>query len=203
MGLRARLLAAVFPGACLIIVAGLLLDTFRVFGAMLGFAGFLVLVIWPVIALVVQVRYERRASNGREITQLLGRSYALVTAVQKFAIFVGIPVAMLGGVGIYCLVTAGDDPDQELAKFLFGIGALLLLAFYLLFLVVGRTVLTLRLAGVACVVFGAGAVILTITEMQDGIVSPADVAASLAGLVLLAAGAWLLVTGRNTVKRAS
>lgn len=202
MGLRARLLAAVFPGACLIIVAGLLIDTAaRTFAVFLGFFGFLVLVMWPIIALTVQIRHESRSSRGREISTLLGRSYVLVTAVQKFALQIGIPVVMLGGVGIFCLITAGDEPDQRVAKIVFGFGALLLLAVYLLLLLLGRSALTLRLAGIACVVFGAGALFTVITEVQDGSVVPADIIAAGAGIVVSAAGLWLLVTGRNSIKR--
>lgn len=112
-----------------------------------------------------------------------------------------LPTMMLGSIGVFCLVTAGDNSDERTFKTIVGFGALVLLAAYLLFLIRGRSPRSLRLAGLGLVVFGVGCLVAVILVIRDGLTSVGDVVMLVASIVLIAAGLWLSITGRNTFTR--
>lgn len=163
--------------------------------------GALLLVAWPVFTIGIDVRCSRLRTHGQSVPQGLARAEAVVNAIKAAMVVVVLPAVMLGGIGVFCLVTAGDDSDERTFRTIVGIGALVLLAAYLLFVIRGRSPWLLRLAGLGIVVFGVGCLVAVILVIRDGLTSVGDVVMLVASIVLIAAGLWLSITGRNVITR--
>lgn len=214
-----QLVCMFFPGGVLIVIGGALLDQLHGLGVSLALVGFLLLLAWPIFSVAVHIRHGRklkhhtkqRGSAPVSITQVPGPSeelsikdplHTFVTAVEERVLMLGLPVAILGGLGVFCLVTAGDDLDEQGFKIFAGVGSLGLLGGYLLILLGGRSPLTLRIIGVGLAVFGlAGTFALASVLGRVGVTSVGDVVMAIASLVMVATGLWLAITGRNTFKR--
>ena len=211
-----------FPGGLLIIIiTGTLLDVLPDIAKPLGVVAFLVLIAWPIFTIIVHLRHERklkrhktqRVSEPVSITQVRAASegvavhdplHTFLTTVEHLILIIGLPVALLGGLGVFCLVTAGDNHSDQAFKTFAGIGSLGLLGGYLLILIGGRSSLTLRIIGIALAVFGfAGIFALASVLGQAGVTSAGDVVMAVASMVMVVAGGWLAFTGRNTLKRTS
>ena len=66
----------------------------------------------------------------------------------------------------------------------------------------GRTPLTLRIAGSAVAVFGTACLIAVGTVLRgDGLTNVGDVIMAVTSVVMIAAGMWLAITGRNSFTR--
>lgn len=222
MTFKAQLVCMFFPGFLVIVIGGVLVDALPGFGAGLAAAGFLLLIAWPIFSITVHIRHERklkRRARDRQSAPVaittLGTDaeaaetpvhdplHTFVSAVEFLTFTFAIPVAILGGLGIYCLVTAGEGPDKAAIKAFAGIGSLGLLGAYLLILLRGRSVQTLRVIGVALAVFGLAGTFAVAAVLGDGgATSVGDVVMAVASVVMVAAGIWLAITGRNTFTRA-
>lgn len=214
-----QLVCMFFPGGLLIVIGGALLDHLHGLGLSLALVGFLLLLAWPIFTITVHIRHERKLNRHKKqrdpepmsITQARSASeelsikdplHTFVTAVEARILMFGLPVAILGGLGVFCLVTAGDDPDKQSFKIFAGLGSLGLLGGYLLILVGGRSALTLRIIGVALAVFGlAGTFAVASVLGRVGVTSAGDVVMAIASVVMVAARLWVAITGRNMVKR--
>ncbi|GAA1558801.1 hypothetical protein [Brevibacterium picturae] len=218
MGFKGQLVCMFFPGGLLIVIGASLRDVLPDLGLPLAMLGFLLLIAWPIFTITVHVRHERRLKRQQKrdsesvaLTQARIPSedlsvrdplHTFVTTVETLILMFGLPVAFLGGLGVFCLVTAGDDPNQKVLKAAIGVGSLGLLGGYLLILLRGRSPQTLRIIGVAVAVFGlAGLVAVASVLVSEGVTSVGDIVMAIAGVVMTAAGTWLAITGRNTVKR--
>lgn len=208
-----------FPGGLLIILGGVLIDHLHGFGVALALLGVLLLIAWPAFTITVGIRHERRLKRAERqrdsepvsITQVRTSVeevtvddplHTFVTTVENLTFLIGLPVTFLGGLGVFCLVTAPSDPSKETFKILTGIASLGLLGAYMFLIVRGRSALTLRAIGAAVTVFGiAGALAVGLVLKVDGITSAGDVIMAVASVVMIAGGLFLTVTGRNTFKR--
>lgn len=208
-----------FPGAVLIVIGGALLEALPGFALAVGMIGFLVLIAWPIFTITVHIRHElklkrhekERGSEPVSITQARVPSgdlavkdplHTFVSSVEFLIFTFGLPVALLGGLGVFCLVTAGDDPDKQGFKIFAGFGSLGLLGGYLIILIKGRSPRTLRVIGIALAVFGLAGTFAVASALGDaGVSSAGDVVMAIASVVMVAAGGWLAFTGRNTLKR--
>lgn len=208
-----------FPGGLLIILGGVLLDHLHGLGVALASLGVLLLIAWPAFTITVHIRHERRLKRAERqrdcepvnITEVRAPVeevtvddplHAFVTTVENMTFLIGLPVTFLGGLGVFCLVTAPSDPSKETFKMLTGIASLGLLGAYVFLIVRGRSALTLRVIGAAVTVFGiAGALAVGLVLKEDGITSAGDVVMSVASVGMIAGGLFLTVTGRNTFKR--
>ena len=208
-----------FPGGLLIILGGALLDHLHGFGVALALLGALLLIAWPAFTITVHIRHERRLKRAEQqrdsepvsITQVRTSVeevtvddplHTFVTTVENLTFLIGLPVTLLGGLGVFCLVTVASDPSKETFKILTGIGSLGLLVAYLFLIVRGRSAFTLKVIGAAVTVFGiAGALAVGLVLKEDGITSVSDVVMAVASVVTIAGGLWLAFTGRNTFKR--
>ncbi|WP_125240736.1 hypothetical protein [Brevibacterium aurantiacum] len=219
MTFRGQLVCMFFPGGLLVIIGGAMIDYLHGFGVALGSVGFLLLIAWPIFTITVHIRHERRLKRaerqrdsepvsitqvGAPVEEVTVRDplHTFVATVENLTFLIGIPVTMLGGLGVFCLVTAPSDPGKETFKVLAGIGSLGLLGAYLLLIVRGRSAFTLKVIGAAVTVFGiAGALAVGLVLKEDGITSVSDVVMAVASVVMIAGGLWLAFTGRNTFKR--
>lgn len=163
--------------------------------------GAAIFLAWPIFTLVIEIRCSALRKLGLEIGSGLGRAQTLIARVQGITMLIVLPVAVFGGLGTYCLLTAGADPEQRLGKLAIGIGSFALLGVVLLFLARGRTPMTLRLSGIALAIFGAGGLGLLVPVLSGGIDSFGDAVMLIASILLLAAGLWLAITGRNSLRR--
>lgn len=171
MTFKGHIVSLLFPGGILIVAGGALMDVMPGFGLGIGVLGFLLLVAWPIFAIAVNIRHGQRLKRLQKqrdfepvsITEATPPSddlnfrdplHAFVTTVEQLILIIAIPVLILGGIGVFCLATLHDDPDQELFKLLAGCGALILHSMYVVFLVVGRSALMLRIAGGGLALFG-------------------------------------------------
>ncbi|AOP54767.1 hypothetical protein [Brevibacterium aurantiacum] len=213
-------MSLLFPGGILIVAGGALMDVMPGFGLGIGVLGFLLLVAWPIFAIAVNIRHGQRLKRLQKqrdfepvsITEATPPSddlnfrdplHAFVTTVEQLILIIAIPVLILGGIGVFCLATLHDDPDQELFKLLAGCGALILHSMYVVFLVVGRSALMLRIAGGGLALFGLALTVGVGSELADagGVTSTSDIVVGIASVVMVVVGVWLLFTGRNTFKR--
>lgn len=208
-----------FPGGLLIVIGGALINVLPGFGLGVGMFGFLLLIAWPIFTIIVHIRHERklkrhkkqRVSEPVSITQIKAASedvavhdpvHTFLTTVEHLILIIGLPVALLGGLGVFCLVTSGDNHSDQAFKTFAGIGSLGLLGSYLFILIGGRNPLTLRIIGIALAVFGfAGTFAVASVLGQAGATSAGDVVMAVASMVMVLAGGWLAFTGRNTLKR--
>lgn len=208
-----------FPGAILLLICGTLVHTLPGLAQGVGAIGALALVGWPIFTIVVHVRHRRRLercliaheSEPVSITEVRSSVedfgvrdplHTFVTSVEAFILTIGLPVLFLGGIGIFCLVTVNDDPGKGAFNAFAGVGVLGLLGAYLVFLVFGRSKRTLRIGGVALIVFGlAGTFAVASVLVEEGITSVSDIVMAGASVVMTLLGIWLVVTGRNTFKR--
>lgn len=208
-----------FPGAILLLICGTLVHTLPGLAQGVGAIGALALVGWPIFTIVGHVRHRRRLercliaheSEPVSITEVRSSVedfgvrdplHTFVTSVEAFILTIGLPVLFLGGIGIFCLVTVNDDPGKGAFKAFAGVGVLGLLGAYLVFLVFGRSKRTLRIGGVALIVFGlAGTFAVASVLVEEGITSVSDIVMAGASVVMTVLGIWLVVTGRNTFKR--
>lgn len=225
MTFKGQIVCMFFPGAVLLILCGTLIDHLPGLALGVGVLGAFLFIAWPIFTIVVHVRHGRRlkrylneheseavgitearapGENRAHIEDLGVRDplHTFVASVEGFILTIGLPVLFLGGLGIFCLVTANDDPGKEAFKAFAGVGSLCLLGAYLLFLLFGRSQRTLRIAGVALAVFGLAGVFAVASVLgSGGITSVGDVVMAGASLVMTVLGIWLAVTGRNTFKR--
>lgn len=219
MAFKRQLVYMFFPGVLLIIIGGVLLDHLHGLGVALASVGFLLLIAWPAFTITVHIRHERRlkraerqrASGPVSITQVRvpveevtvhDPLHTFVTTVENLTFLIGLPVTLLGGLGVFCLVTVPSDPGKETFKILTGIGSLGLLVAYLFLIVRGRSALTLRVIGAAVTVFGIAGALAVFTVLREaGITSVSDIVMAVASVATIAGGLWLAFTGRNTFKR--
>lgn len=171
------------------------------FALILAGLGVVIFLAWPIFTMVIEIRCARLHKRGLEIGLGLGRAQTLIARVHGITLLIALPVAVFGGLGTYLLLTAGADPEQRLGKIAIAIGCFALLGVVLLFLARGRTPLTLRLSGLALVIFGAGGLSLLVPELSGGIDNFGDGIMLIASILLVAAGVWLAFTGRNSALR--
>ncbi|WP_240372680.1 hypothetical protein [Brevibacterium zhoupengii] len=219
MNFAGKLVCLFFPGAMFIVLSALLSDVLPGVALGVGFVGFFVLIAWPIFSIVVEVRHNRRLKhqqrqhgldpgNTTETQSLAAETpdkdplYTFTSGVDAVIMMFALPMLLLGGIGVFCLVTLNDDPDTTIIKAVGGIASLGLLGGYLFMMVRGRTPLTLRVVGVAVAIFGlAGLIAVGTVLASDGVTSIGDVIMAITSVVMIAAGLWLAITGRNTVKR--
>ncbi|WP_193072959.1 hypothetical protein [Brevibacterium sp. FME37] len=210
MTFKGQIVCMFYPGAILFILCGMLLDNLPGLALGVGMLGAFLFIAWPIFTIVVHVRHERRLkrylkaleSEAVSITEARDPLHTFVASVESFILTIGLPVLFLGGLGIFCLVTADDDPGKESFKAFAGVGSLGLLGAYLLFLLFGRSQRTLRIAGVALAVFGLAGVFAVASVLgSEGITNVGDVVMAVASVVMTVLGIWLAITGRNTFKR--
>lgn len=163
--------------------------------------GLLLLVAWPVFTIIVETRCARRRRRGLEISSRLAATQRAIAVIQAVTMMVVLPTAVLGGLSAYWLLTAGDDPDRRAVKIAVGTGALGLTAAPLLFFAHGRSPFFLRLAGGGVTLFGIGGLGAAVFAARDGGNGQGWPVMLLAGVVMICAGLWLAVTGRNRVRR--
>ena len=216
---RLQVVCMFFPGGVLLVIGGVLLDHLHGLGLSLALVGFLLLLAWPIFTITVHIRHGRKLRSHKkqgdmepvsitpvrssfEELSIHDPLHTFVTAVESRILTIGLPVAVLGGVGVFCLVTASDDPSRTFFKVFVGVAFLGLLGAYMFLLIYGRSTLTLRIFGVSLAVFGlAGISALAFVLARLGVTSVGDVVMAIASVAMVAAGLWLAVTGRNTVKR--
>lgn len=126
----------------------------------------------------------------------------VLPGVDAVIMMFALPMLLLGGIGVFCLVTLNEDPETTTVKAVGGIASLGLLAGYLFMMVRGRTPLTLRIMGIAVAAFGlAGLIAVGTVLASDGVTSVGDVIMAVTSVVMVASGLWLAITGRNTFTR--
>lgn len=179
MTFKGHIVSLLFPGGILIVAGGALMDVMPGFGLGIGVLGFLLLVAWPIFAIAVNIRHGQRLKRLQK-----QRDFEPVSITEATP-------------------PLHDDPDQELFKLLAGCGALILLSMYVVFLVVGRSALMLRIAGGGLALFGLALTVGVGSELADagGVTSTSDIVVGIASVVMVVVGVWLLFTGRNTFKR--
>ncbi|TSI12078.1 hypothetical protein [Brevibacterium aurantiacum] len=214
-----HLVSMFFPGACFILVSGLLSEAFPSLALGMGFVGFFVLIAWPIFTIVVHVRHDRRLrrqqkrriSDHRSITEpqvsasevpINDSLFTFVSGVEAVIMMFALPIILLGGIGVFCLVTLNDDPGTTIVKGVAGAASLGLLGGYLFMLMRGRTPSTLRIVGIAVAVFGIAGLIAVGTVLRsDGLTNLGDVIMAVTSVVMIAAGMWLAITGCNSFIR--
>lgn len=210
MTFKGQIVCMFFPGAILLLLCGTLIDSLPGLALGVGMLGAFLFIAWPIFTVAVHIRHERRLkrqqkaheSEAVSFTEVRDPLHTFVVGIEGFILTIGLPVLLLGGLGIFCLVTVNDDPGTEDFTAFAGLGALGLLGAYLLFLLFGRSRLTLRIAGVALAVFGlAGLFAVAALLGRDGITTVGDVVMAVASVVMTVVGIGLAVTGRNTFKR--
>lgn len=227
MTFKGQVVCMFFPGGLLVVIGGALLDVLPGFGLGVAMIGFLLLIAWPIFSIIVHLRHEGKLKRAERLSEALGDEHGVdravgstdrgrsrfessvrdplhtfLASVELLIFTFGLPVTLLGGLGVYCLVTAGDEPDKQGFKIFAGIGSLGLLGGYLFILIGGRSPLTLRIIGIAVAVFGlAGTFAVASVLGQAGVTSVGDGVMAVASVVMVAAGGWLAFTGRNSLKR--
>ncbi|UVI35247.1 hypothetical protein [Brevibacterium spongiae] len=199
--MRENLFTFLAPGFILIIGGALLVRVAEAVAIPLIILGVLVLIGWPITAIIVDVRVTRQQKHDQPISSGLARAHSFTEAVSAITMIFVIPSAVLGGLGIFCLVTAADDPEDTMFKTIVGFGALLLLVGYLSIFAFGRSKTVLRFIGMAVLIFG---VICLVGATQEFIVGEAgrrSGAGLIGGLLMSIAGLWLTITGRTTWSR--
>lgn len=195
------LFSVLAPGGVLMLAGAALVRVSEPLALTLAGVGAVIFLGWPIFTLVTETRCAALRKRGLEIGSGLGRAQTLIARVHGITMLIVLPVAVFGGLGTYCLITAGADPEQRFGKIAIGIGSFALLGVVLLFLARGRKPLTLRLSGIALAIFGIGGLSLLVPELSVGIDSLGDAVMLIASILLLAAGLWLAVTGRNSLRR--
>lgn len=216
-----KLVCLFFPGAVFILLSGLLSDVLPGIALGMGFVGFFVLIGWPIFSIVVEVRHDRRlkrqqrqhSSEPGPITEtrrlaaevpVTDPLFTFVSGVEAVIMMFALPILLLGGLGVFCLVTLDEDPDTTIVKAICAVACLALLGGYLLIILRGRTPLTLRIVGITVAVFGlAGLVAVASAVVSDGGPNVADVIMAVTSVVMIAVGLWLAITGRNDFRRES
>lgn len=211
-----HLVSMFFPGACFIFVSGLLSEALPGLALGMGFVGFFVLIAWPIFTIVVHVRHDRRLrhqqkrriSDHRNITETQVSAsevpindplFTFVSGVEAVIMMFALPILLLGGIGVFCLVTLNDDPGTTIVKGVAGVASLGLLGGYLFMLLRRRSPSTLRIVGIAVAVFGIAGLIAVGTVLRsDGLTNLGDVIMAVTSVVMIAAGMWLAITGRNS-----
>ncbi|WP_193086653.1 hypothetical protein [Brevibacterium aurantiacum] len=218
MNFAGKLVCLFFPGAVFIFLSGLLSDVLPGVALGVGYVGFFVLIAWPIFSIVVEVSHNRRLKHQQRHhspelrdteTQVLAAEapvkdslYTFTSGVDAVIMMFALPMLLLGGIGVFCLVTLNEDPETTTVKAVGGIASLGLLAGYLFMMVRGRTPLTLRIMGIAVAAFGlAGLIAVGTVLASDGVTSVGDVIMAVTSVVMVASGLWLAITGRNTFKR--
>lgn len=214
-----HLVSMFFPGVCFIFLSGLLSDALPNFALGVGFVGFLVLIAWPIFTIVVHVRHDRRlklqqkqhipdhrhsaeAQVSASVVPVNDPLFTFVSGVEAVIMMFALPMLLLGGIGVFCLVTLNDEPGTTIVKAVGGAASLGLLGGYLFMLARGRTPSTLRIVGIAVAVFGlAGLIAVGTVLASDGVTGLGDVIMAVTSVVMVASGLWLAITGRNTFKR--
>ncbi|MBM7768498.1 hypothetical protein [Glutamicibacter nicotianae] len=196
-----RLFSVLVAGALLLAVGAALANPWPFLAGVLAVCGLLLLVAWPAFCIVVEIRTTRRRNRGLDISPRLTAAQRAIAAIQAVTMLILLPTIVLGGLAVYCLLTADEDPGQGMFKIAVGTGSLLLAAVPLLFFAHGRSPFMLRLAVVGVTLFGAGGLGAAALGDRDGGAGGGELVMLVAGLVMICAGAWLAVTGRNRWRR--
>lgn len=196
-----RLFSVLVPGALLLAVGAALANPWPFVAGLLALCGLLLLVAWPVFCIVVEIRTTRRRKRGLDISPRLAAAQRAIAAIQAVTMMLLLPTIVLGGLAAYCLLTADEDPGQGMFKIAVGTGSLLLAAVPLLFFAHGRSPFMLRLAGVGVALFGAGGLGMALLGDRNRNTGAGELVMLAAGIVMICAGAWLAVTGRNRWRR--
>lgn len=199
--MRETLLTFLTPGMILIISAAQLSRVSEAIAILLYVLGVLVLIGWPITAIIVHVRISRCRKLGKQMSPGLARADSFVEAASAIIMTIVLPCALIGGIGAYCLVTAADDPEDQIFKTVFGFGTLLVLVAYLSIFVFGRSQTILRFMGVAVLIFGVIFLVGATQEFIDGEAGLRSGAALIGGVLMFLGGLWLTITGRNTWSR--
>lgn len=185
--MRAQIVSVLAPGLILIILGGALIDVWPGPAGAISLVGFVVLVGWPLLVIVTEVRH---------------RSAARRTAPDPaITLMIVLPVALLGGLGVFCLVTAAREADHPVLRAIVGVACLLLLATFLVLAFRGRSALTLRFVGVPVALLGIGIGGWAITDWSADGPTLGTAVGLIASVALLVCGGWLAMTGRNSVRR--
>ena len=152
--MRETLMTFLAPGMILIVGGALLGRVAETVAISLYILGVLVLIGWPLTAVIVNVRISRCQERGQQISSGLARAQSAIETASAIIMTIVVPCALIGWIGVYCLVTAADDPEDAIFKTVVGFGTLLVLVAYLAIFVLGRSKTILRMMGVAVLVFG-------------------------------------------------
>ena len=199
--MRETLLIFLTPGMILIVGAALLGGFAEAIAISFYILGVLVLIGWPLTAVIVHIRISRCQERGQQISSGLARAQSFVEAVSAIIMTVVLPSAVIGWIGVFCLVTAADDPEDAIFKTVVGFGMLLVLVAYLSILVFGRSKTILRVMGAAILIFGVIFLVGVTQEFIDGEAGRRSGVGLIGGVLMSIGGLWLTITGRSTWSR--
>lgn len=199
--MRKTLMTFLAPGMILIIGGALLAGVAEAIAISLYILGVLVLIGWPLTAVIVHVRISRRQERGQQISSGLARAQSFVEAASAIILTIVLPCVLIGWIGVYCLVTAAYDPEDAIFYTVVGFGMLLVLVAYLSIFVFGRSKTILRMMGVAILTFGVIFLVGATPEFIDGEAGLRAGAGLIGGVLMSIGGLWLTITGRSTWSR--
>lgn len=199
--MRETLMTFLAPGMILIIGGALLARVAEAIAISLYILGVLVLIGWPLTAVIVNVRISRCQERGQQISSGLARAQCFVDAASAIIMTIVVPCALIGWIGGFCLVTAADDPEDAIFKTVVGFGMLLVLVAYLSIFVFGRSKTILRMMGVAILTFGVIFLVGVTQEFIDGEAGRRSGVGLIGGVLMSIGGLWLTITGRSTWSR--
>ena len=199
--MRETLLIFLAPGMILIVGAALLGGFAEAIAISFYILGVLVLIGWPLTAVIVHIRISRCQERGQQISSGLARAQSFVEAVSAIIMTVVLPSAVIGWIGVFCLVTAADDPEDAIFKTVVGFGMLLVLVAYLSILVFGRSKTILRVMGAAILIFGVIFLVGVTQEFIDGEAGRRSGVGLIGGVLMSIGGLCLTITGRSTWSR--
>ena len=199
--MRETLMTFLAPGMILIVGGALLGRVAETVAISLYILGVLVLIGWPLTAVIVNVRISRCQERGQQISSGLARAQSAIETASAIIMTIVVPCALIGWIGVYCLVTAADDPEDAIFKTVVGFGTLLVLVAYLSIFVFGRSKTILRMMGVAILTFGVIFLVGATPEFIDGEAGLRAGAGLIGGVLMSIGGLWLTITGRSTWSR--
>ena len=201
--MRETLLIFLAPGMILIVGGALLGRVAETVAISLYILGVLVLIGWPLTAVIVNVRISRCQERGQQISSGLARAQSAIETASAIIMTIVVPCALIGWIGVYCLVTAADDPEDAIFKTVVGFGTLLVLVAYLAIFVLGRSKTILRMMGVAVLVFGVIVLVGVTQVFIDGEAGLRSGSGLVGGIIMAVCGLWLAITGRTSWSRRS
>lgn len=111
-----RLFFVLVPGALLLAVGAALANPWPFLAGVLAVCGLLLLVAWPALCIVVEIRTSRRRKRGLDNSPRLTAAQRAIAAIQAVTMLILLPTIVLGGLAAYCLLRPTRTPARACSR---------------------------------------------------------------------------------------